>query len=103
MPRGLSQRVLLYSVLALLIAVPASSQALTGTLTGRALDSSGGVLPGVEVAISSPSMIGGARSGFTDEQGVYRFTQLPSGEYQVSFKLAGFKTLNVTAVRVDVG
>ena len=40
---------------------------------------------------------------FTDEQGVYRFTQLASGEYRVSFKLAGFKTLNIESVRVDVG
>jgi hypothetical protein len=88
---------------ALALAPPAYAQALTGTITGRAVDSSGGILPGVDVSITSPSMIGGARSAVTDEQGVYRFTQLASGEYQVSFKLAGFKTLNVTGVRVDVG
>ena len=82
---------------------PVLAQALTGTITGRAVDSSGGVLPGVDVSITSPSMIGGARSAVTDDQGVYRFTQLASGEYQVSFKLAGFKTLNITGVRVDVG
>ena len=81
----------------------AFAQALTGTITGRALDASGGVLPGVSVSITSPSMIGGPRSAVTDEQGAYRFTQLPSGEYQVSFALPGFKTLNVTQVRVDVG
>ncbi len=75
----------------------------TGTITGRAVDSSAGVLPGVEVSITSPSMIGGARTAFTDEQGVYRFTQLASGEYRVSFKLSGFKTLNIEGVRVDVG
>ena len=61
------------------------------------------MLPGVEVSITSPAMIGGARTAVTDEQGAYRFTQLPSGEYQVSFKLAGFKTLNIDGVRVDVG
>ena len=88
---------------ALTLAPPAFAQALTGTITGRALDSSGAVLPGVDVSITSPSMIGGARSAVTDAQGVYRFTQLPSGEYQVTFTLAGFKTLNVTSVRVDVG
>jgi hypothetical protein len=88
---------------ALAFAPPAVGQALTGTITGRALDTSGGVLPGVDVTITSPAMIGGARSAVTDDQGVYRFTQLPSGEYQVSFKLSGFKTLNLTNVRVDVG
>ena len=88
---------------ALALAPPAFGQALTGTITGRALDDSGAVLPGVDVSITSPSMIGGARSAVTDAQGVYRFTQLASGEYQVSFKLSGFKTLNITGVRVDVG
>src|SRR5262245_30430504 len=82
---------------------PADSQALTGTITGRALDGSGAVLPGVDVTISSPAMIGGARSGVTDAQGVYRFTQLASGAYRVSFRLSGFKTLNIESVRVDVG
>src|SRR5262245_9093970 len=83
-------------------AVPAFPQSLTGAITGRALDGSGAVLPGVDVAISSPAMIGGPRSAVTDAQGVYRFTQLPSGEYRVSFRLSGFKTLNVDAVRLDV-
>ena len=81
----------------------AVAQSLTGAITGRAVDSSGAVLPGVSVTIASPSMIGGTRTAVTDEQGVYRFTQLPSGEYTVSFALPGFKTLNVTGVRVDVG
>jgi len=87
----------------LALAAPAFSQALTGTITGRVLDSGGGLLPGVEVSISSPAMIGGARTVFSDGQGAYRATQLPSGEYQVSFKIAGFKTLNIQAIRVDVG
>lgn len=37
----------------------AFSQALTGAITGRVLDASGGVLPGVEVSVTSPAMIGG--------------------------------------------
>ena len=95
--------VLRTAVLALAASVAADAQTLTGTVTGRALDTSGGVLPGVEVSIVSPSMIGGARSAITDAQGVYRFTQLPTGVYAVSFALPGFKTLTVTDVRVDVG
>ena len=78
-------RLLLF--LALAFASPAFAQTITGTITGRALDSSGALLPGVEVTISSPAMIGGARTAFTDAQGVYRFTQLPAGEYRVTFKI----------------
>jgi hypothetical protein len=97
------QRVLLAVLGPFLFAAPTFSQALTGAITGRALDSSGGVLPGVEVAVSSPALIGGARTTFTDAQGAYRVTQLPSGDYRVTFKLSGFKTLNVDAIRLDVG
>jgi hypothetical protein len=95
--------VLAAMALVVVVAAGAWAQAITGTITGRVQDAGGGVLPGVEVSITSPSMIGGARTAFTDEQGSYRFTQLASGEYRVSFKLAGFKTLNIESIRVDVG
>ncbi len=50
----------------LLAALPAAAQSTTGTITGRALDTSGGLLPGVDVSVSSPAMIGGARQAVTD-------------------------------------
>ena len=90
-------------VVGILTAAPAFPQALTGAITGRVLDTSGAVLPGVEVAVSSPSLIGGPRATVSDAQGVYRVTQLPTGEYRVTFKLDGFKTLNVDDVHLDVG
>src|SRR5687767_10652820 len=86
------------------LAVPVFSQVITGTVTGRALDSSGALIPGVEVSITSPAMIGGARNAVTDEQGLYRFTLLPApGVYRVSFALPGFQTLNIDGVNVGVG
>src|SRR5688572_31243535 len=90
------------AVMALACAVTTLAQTTTGTITGRALDASGGVLPGVEVSITSPAMIGGARTAFTDEQGVYRFTQLPAGEYRVSFRLSGFKKIGRASCRERV-
>jgi len=95
--------VLLAALAPLFFAAPGLSQALTGTITGRALDAGGGVLPGVEIAVSSPAMIGGPRTVFSDTQGVYRATQLPPGEYRVTFKLPGFSMLNIDGVRLDVG
>lgn len=82
---------------------PADGQALTSTITGRAADASGGLLPGVTVTISSPAMIGGERSTVTDAQGAYQLTLLPPGEYRVSFGLSGFATLTVERVQVTVG
>src|ERR1051326_224085 len=85
-----------------LFAIPGFPQSqTTGTITGRAQDSSGALIPGVEITITSPAMIGGARTAVTDETGTYRFTLLPAGTYRVSFALAGFKTLNVDGNNVE--
>src|SRR5262245_36870140 len=89
--------------LLMLLALPAFSQTLTGNITARAQDSTGAVIPGVEVSVSSPAMIGGARKEITDETGSYRFTLLPPGTYRVTFALPGFKTLNVDGVTVTAG
>ncbi len=91
--------------LALLVALamPAYAQQQTGAITGRATDASSAALPGVTVSITSPNMIGGARTAITDEQGVYRFTLLPGGQYTVSFTLPGFATLNIEGVGLNAG
>src|SRR5438067_13920623 len=91
------------SILILSCFVPAFAQIQTGAITGRASDNSGALIPGVEVTITSPAMIGGARSAPTDELGVYRFTLLPPGTYRVSFALPGFRTLNIEEVSVAPG
>lgn len=93
-------RVLPFAVLILVLTLvsPAFAQTQTGTITGRAMDGSGALIPGVEVSITSPAMIGGARSAPTDETGSYRFTQLSPGTYKVTFALPGFATLNVEGV-----
>jgi hypothetical protein len=91
------------AVLALAVPALALGQGATSGVTGRATDSSDGALPGVTVSITSPNLIGGARSSVTDEQGIYRFTQLPAGVYAVKFELAGFTTLNIESVQVSGG
>src|ERR1043166_7476818 len=98
-------RVYVFAVLAVVLAlsVPSYAQIATGAITGRAADSSGALIPGVEVSIISPAMIGGARSAPTDETGTYRFTLLPPGTYRVTFALPGFKTLNIDGVNVTPG
>jgi len=95
--------ILAVPILILLLALPALSQTQTGSITGRAVDNSGALIPGVEVTITSPAMIGGARSAPSDELGSYRFTLLPPGTYRVSFALPGFRTLNIDDVVVPAG
>jgi hypothetical protein len=74
----------------------------TASLTGSVTDSSGGVLPGVTVTVTSEALIGGTRSAVTDETGVYRFPALPPGTYSVKVELTGFRTVTQDA-RLQLG
>ena len=93
------------ALIAAALAVPTSvwAQAATSNITGRATDSSGGALPGVTVSVTSPNLIGGARTAVTDDQGLYRITLLPSGNYTVKFELPGFTVLNIEGVDLNLG
>jgi hypothetical protein len=73
----------------------------TGTIQGRAADTSGAVLPGVTVTATSPSMIG-AQTQVTNENGTYRFPAVPPGTYEVTFELAGFSTIK-RSVQISLG
>lgn len=98
-----SVRVVGAMLLVAALAVPAWAQQQTGSIAGRAEDSSGAALPGVSVSITSDNLIGGARTAVTDGQGGYRFTLLPGGRYTVKFELSGFGTLNIEGVNLSAG
>ena len=76
--------------------------ATTGALNGRVLDTSGAVLPGVTVTITSPSLMG-ARTATTNDEGLYRFPAIPPGEYSIAYELSGFSTLKREGIRVGLG
>src|SRR4051794_23973426 len=62
-------------------------------IAGVVKDSSGSVMPGVLVEASSPALIEKTRSVVTDNAGQYKIVDLSPGTYEVSFTLAGFKTV----------
>src|SRR5262249_28642304 len=64
----------------------------TGTVAGKISDSSGAVLPGVTVTLTSPEALG-QFTGVTDGQGLYRVTNLPPATYDIRAELAGFQTV----------
>src|SRR5438093_1049689 len=92
--------VALWSVL--LFASAAGAQEQTGTLQGRVVDGSGGVLPGVTVSVKGPTILGGAMTAVTTETG-YRVQNIPLGTYTVVFELSGFQTKAYEGVRVQAG
>src|SRR5439155_10039167 len=83
---------------------PLFAQAVqTATLTGTVKDTTGGVLPGVTVNVSSPSQIGGVQTAVTDTDGIYRFPALHPGLYEMEAKLPGFRTVRRTDIRLPLG
>ena len=65
----------------------------TGKLTGTVTDLDKAPLPGVNITISSPSMILPQMAAVTNERGLYKFFSLSSGTYLVKFEISGFKTV----------
>ncbi len=86
--------------------IPATAAAQVGqtaVLTGTVTDSSGAAIPGATVTVTSPSLIGGARSVVTEADGSYRFPALPPGTYTVTYELQGFTTGTRENVRLLLG
>ncbi len=73
------------------------------SIVGRVSDIDNLPLEGVTVTVSSPSLIGGTATTYTDEDGNYRFPVLAPGLYEVTASLQGFQTAVRNDVRVSVG
>ena len=81
-------------VSALLFAgTPLAHAQVSSGISGIVKDTSGAVLPGVTVEVSSPVLIEGSRTTVTDGSGHYQIIDLRPGLYDVSFQLPGFSTV----------
>jgi hypothetical protein len=75
---------------AVLALAPAAAFAQEGQIGGSVRDTSGALMPGVTVEVTSPALIEKVRTATTDASGQYRITNLPVGTYKVTFSLEGF-------------
>src|ERR1051325_10838003 len=89
---GFRGRFLIVVALACAPAAAFAQRTTTGTVTGKIVDSSGAVLPGVSVSLKSPEALGDF-SAVTDGQGTFRVTNLPPATYDVRAELSGFQTV----------
>ncbi|MCY4661292.1 MAG: TonB-dependent receptor [Acidobacteria bacterium] len=89
-------------VLALLSAPPAASAQESGAVGGTVSDTTGLVLPGVTVEARSAER-GDVESTVTDGGGAFAFADLPPGTYDLTFTLAGFRTVLRDGVVVGAG
>jgi outer membrane receptor protein involved in Fe transport len=96
------RRIVFVIVMMLALGPPVFAQRTTGGISGTIKDASGSVLPGVSVAVSGANIVG-TQTATTNEHGFYRMLSLPPGEYQISFTMAGFKTVTHRGLRVGLG
>lgn len=89
-------------VLAAAFPAPASAQANFASLSGTLVDSSGGVLPGVTVVCKNVRT-GRTQETVTNEVGIFRFADLPIGQYAVTATLEGFQTLVASGITLITG
>lgn len=86
-----------------LVATTAAAQTSTGGVRGFVKDETGGLLAGATVEATSPSRIGGPAVALSDQQGLYRFENMPIGLYTISVSLDGFTPIRRENIRVEAG
>jgi hypothetical protein len=88
-----ARRALVVFVGALSLVVFATQAQAQSVIQGVVKDSSGAVMPGVNVEASSPALIEGSRSAVSDASGLYRLVDLRPGVYTLTYTLQGFNTV----------
>src|SRR5689334_16679932 len=84
------QRLSAVSLLLLLAAVPSFAQRSTGTIRGTVVDPQNLVVQGADVTVRNEET-GLIRTTKTNSVGIYVFTELPVGSYEVTVKQPGFR------------
>lgn len=97
-------RVCFFSISLLLSTCLFAQQLATngGAINGTVTDSSGAAIPGVKVTISGPALQG-AQVFTTNDQGSYRFPDVPIGLYRITYEAPGFATVVRADVNVTLG
>lgn len=93
---------LFFTALAI-VSIPLLSQSQgNGAIQGKVTTPEGEALPGVEVSVTSPNLIGGIQSAITNANGRFRFVALPPGTYVVEAKIMGFNPQKRSDIRLSV-
>jgi hypothetical protein len=95
-------RLILIVCLSIGLASMVFAQRQVGSITGVITDSERNALPGVNVTVSSPALMG-TQSYVATEGGNFRFPSLPPGTYTIKTELSGFKTVTRENIIVSVG
>jgi hypothetical protein len=84
------------------LAVPAMAQGTqSSTLVGSVKDANGEALPGVQVTVTSDSLLG-ERTAFTGGNGDFVLRGLPPGQYKIVYALSGMATVE-RSITLELG
>jgi hypothetical protein len=75
-------------------------QTVSSSMLGTVLDPANAVVPGAPVTLTDKDT-GGVRSTTTDSSGLFRFLDLPPGNYSVSVRAPGFKGYTEASITVE--
>ena len=84
-----------------LLGAQSPAQTTNGLMTGTITDTSGAVVPGVQVNVTNQGTTE-LRTTTTNSSGYYIVPQLPPGIYDISIKKQGFATENRSNVQLQV-
>lgn len=84
---------IIWALVWLALAAPASGQEQRASIEGTVRDKSGAVLRDVVLEARSPSLAG-VETTVSDSQGVCRFPALRPGRYEITASLPGFSRAN---------
>src|SRR5262249_12864476 len=96
-----------YNRLSLILAIfcsaslPLAAQSVTGTILGTVFDPSKAVIAGAKVTATNTAQ-GWNQQSVTDASGDYIFTHLPPGDYAISVSAAGFQSVTIPNINLQV-
>lgn len=93
-------RHLYFSALLLACASLMHAQSTTQSVQGLVADSSGAVIAGAKVTLTNTATAV-KQELTTNEAGLYNFTLVPVGDYEIRVEMQGFKTELIRALRVE--
>ena len=103
--RHLSRALSLFTVLVSALLIPDNSlhaQVTTATLNGTVEDSSGAVIPNATVTLKNEST-GDVRNTESNGSGVFSFSAVPTGNYDINIAAKGFNGYAQTGIHLDPG
>src|ERR1700680_2136532 len=85
----------------ILAAIAVAAQLPTGAILGTVKDSSGASVPSATVTVRNTDT-NRTRTQMTEQDGSYRFPELPVGHYEAKAEAAGFRTENRTGLTLEI-